>query len=197
MNRMSYRNLTLAFFTPAAHDHWINRLVARASQHPYCHLELFFETTNQCFSIQWGEKVSLKTKTLASPCYEIVTLLVSMQEYDGCLDFCRKANNLGIIFDDYGMWKSYFLPDFFSGSDSCTLKRTFCSKIICEALQYAGVHEVKHRLPSMSTPSRLYNDIVHSKRRVCASVPYKREDMVKKKVICFQNKMYMRVSDHI
>jgi len=191
---MSFRNLTLAFFTPTPQDDWVNRLVAKASQNPYCHVELYFETVNQCFSILLGEKATLKTKTLANPCYEIVTLLVTMQEYDACLHFCRKANDMNILFDDFGMWKSYFLPDFWPNSDSMSKKKTFCSKIICEALKYANVRELSHRTPSIATPSRLYNDIKNSSRRVCASVPYKRDAMVKKKVICFQNKMYMQVS---
>jgi hypothetical protein len=100
---------------------------------------------------------------------------------------------MNIVFDDFGMWKSYFLPDFWSNNDSITTKKTFCSKIICEALQYANVHEVSNRIPSIATPSRLYNDIKSSTRRVCASVPYKRDEMVKQKTICFQNKTYMRI----
>lgn len=190
---MTSRNITLAFFSPAAHDDWVNRLVARVSTHPYCHVELYFESTNECFSIQWKEHAILKVKTLASPCYEIITLSVSLKEYDGCLDFCRKACSAHISFDDYGMWKSYIGPSFCS-TPSMDCKKSFCSKIICEALQYAGIHESLDLDPHLTTPSRLYSKLFHSKRRVCASVPYKVNLMMKQKMVTFQNRVYMKVN---
>jgi hypothetical protein len=189
---MSARNLTLAFFCPKEDEHIINRLVSRVSKYPYCHVELYFESTNQCFSIVYGEKAELRTKTLQSSCYEIVTLTVTLKEYDACLDFCRKISRQNVTFDDLGMYLSWFkIPCLVHRSSD----RTFCSKIICEALQSGGVHEVMHRTPGLCTPSRLFQDIVNSKRRVCASVPYKRLDMLKKPMIVFQNKKYIRVSD--
>jgi len=200
MSSSNLRNLTLAFFSPEPGEDWINSLIAKASKYPYCHLELYFETINQCFSIQLGEQATLRSKTLASPCYEIVTLQVSMKEYDACLDFCRKTTALKMGFDNKGMWRSYFLHPVFSYMCCCCLfksseecNKTFCSKIICEALQHAGVEEVQHRHPACTTPSRIYSDIVKSKRRVCASVPYKRENMLKTKTITFNNNVYFRV----
>lgn len=190
---MSARNLTLAFFSPKCNEHFINRLVARASVHPYCHVELYFETTNQCFSILLGEKAELRTKTLQSECYEIVTLAVTLKEYDGCLDFCRKISRQNVTFDNVGMYLSWFMIPCLSWSRPSD--RTFCSKIICEALQSGGITEVEHRTPGLCTPSRLYQDIKDSKRRVCASVPYKRLDMLKKPMIVFQNRMYIRIND--
>lgn len=186
---MTARNLTLAFFSPTVEDDWMNRLVARVSKYPYCHIELYFESTNQCFSILYGGKAELRTKTLQSPCYEIVTLGVTLQEYDACLNFCRNVSKQTITFDNIGMILSWFKLGFTKKD------KTFCSKIICEALQYAKVEEVKNRLAYGCTPSRLYGDVMHSKRRICASVPYKCEQMLKKKVIQFQNKVYVRVYD--
>lgn len=186
---MSVRNLTLAFFSPGEHDDWVNRLVARASRHPYCHVEIYFETVNQSFSIQYGQKAELRTKTLQSNCYEYVTLGVTLKEYDSCLDYCRKISRSNVVFDDTGMWCSYFYVPSWSSEG-----KTFCSKVICEALKTAGVEEVMHRVPSFATPSRLYADLVHSKRRVCASVPYKREQMLKQTSVNFQNRVYKRMN---
>jgi hypothetical protein len=199
MSSSNVRNLTFAFFSPKPGDDWVNSLVARASKYPYCHLEIYFETINQCFSIQLGETAMLRSKNLSSDCYEIVTLAVSMKEYDSCLDFCRKAMQQKLTFDDRAMWSSYFLHPLCSCCCCCCFgasehnKKTFCSKIICEALQHAGVPEVEHRHPACTTPSRLYSDIMHSKRRVVASVPYKREQMLKTKTITFLNNVYFRV----
>jgi len=48
--------------------------------------------------------------------------------------------------------------------------KTFCSKIITEALQFAGSPEVRHLSPSAVTPSRLYEAVKDSERRVCHAV---------------------------
>jgi len=205
---MTARNITLAFFSPRKDgEDWVNKLTARASKYPYCHVELYFETTNQSFSIQLGEKAGLRTKTLSSDCYEYVTLSVSLKEYDGMLDFCRKTSQLGLDFDNRGMWLSYFYLGGISGGlggmgclggkpcDSKSLGKTTCSKIVCEALQYGGVEEVEGMNPCNATPSRLYGRILHSKRRVIASVPYKRMQMMQKRVVCFNQKVYFRVND--
>ena len=49
----SQRTLTLAFVNATPEDVWQNRLVAMASRHKIYHVELHFESINQCFSIQW------------------------------------------------------------------------------------------------------------------------------------------------
>ena len=54
----SHRVLTLAFLRPSEQDHWVNRLSARVSAHPFCHVELFFESVQQCFSVMWGETIT-------------------------------------------------------------------------------------------------------------------------------------------
>jgi hypothetical protein len=186
-------NLTLAFFCPKDNDHIVNRLVAKASKHPYCHVELYFDTTNQAFSIMWGESAALREKNFSSTCYDIVTLDVTMQEYTQCLQFCRTISKENITFDDFGMWSSYF----YIGcclSPTQVRKKTFCSKIICEALQYAGVREVAHVYPNFCTPSRLYANVMKSSRRICASVPYKCQQLLnKRQIVCFNNKMYFRL----
>lgn len=185
-------NLTLAFLSPEKQDPWVNRLVAWASSHPFCHVELYFDTTNQCFSIQYGEVARLRKKTLANTAYEIITLNVTYKEYAECLLFCNRMSLATITFDDSAMWMSYFYVNN-TDHDSITKKKTFCSKIICEALQYAKVPEVEGVNPCSATPSRLYDCVCKSNRRMCASVPYKREQLKDKtQSVVFQNRLYTK-----
>ncbi len=176
------RILTIAFLRPGLTDHWVNRLTSRVSVHPFCHVELFFETINQCFSIVWGEIAGFRPKNLANPNYQLVSLAVSTREYDACLEFCRSAASQAILFDNLAMWRSWFHPAL-----SCTpcdpssqqKGRTFCSKIITEALQFAGVREVDGILPASTTPSVLYHAVCSSPRVICSGVPFKRQALMR------------------
>jgi len=175
------RVLTLAFLVPSPDDHWMNRLTARVSQHPMCHVELYFESIDQCFSIISGEKAGFRGRNLSNPNYKLVSLLVSCREYDTALEFCRSVGNQSMGFDERGMWASWF-PSFIScaSCDYCSQQKgvTFCSKIITEALQFAGVHEVECIVPSCTTPSTLYASVSSSNRIACSSVPFKRQALL-------------------
>jgi hypothetical protein len=181
---MGQRMLTLAFLCPTPGDHWVNRLTAKpwVSRHPFCHVELFFESINQCFSILWGETVGFRVKNLSNPNYKVVSLSVSVKEYNCCLEFCRSAAAQQIGFDEAGMWRSWFSPAFCCVAAcepaSHTKNSTFCSKIITEALQFAGVAEVDRLAPSGTTPSRLYECVHLSPRMACSSVPFKRQALI-------------------
>lgn len=173
----SHRVLTLAFLRPADTDHWVNRLSARVSASPFCHVELYFESVQQCFSVMWGETAGFRAKNLSNPNYELVSLLVTPKEYDTCLEFCRSSANQQLPFDDRGMWLSWFLsasPCVSCDRSSHDVGGTFCSKIITEALQFAAVREVLDLRPAAATPSRLYACVRGSTRMACGSVPYKR-----------------------
>lgn len=177
---MNQRILTVAFLRPVAEDHWVNRLTGRVSRHPFCHAELFFESLNLCFSIVWGETAGFRFKNLSNPNYSLVSLGVSSQEYDSCLEYCRSSSNHMLQFDDRGMWRSWF-PSCLSCTmcDGSSQQRgvTFCSKVITEALQFAGVGETHALLPAATTPSSLYQVLHASPRVICSGVPYKRQAM--------------------
>jgi hypothetical protein len=168
--------LTIAFLSPTDTDHWVNRLTGRMSTHPFCHVELFFESMNQCFSIVWGETACFRSKNLSNPNYRLVSLAVSSKEYDRCLDFCRSTSSHKLAFDDVGMWQSWLPPACVCCcySASQAKGRTFCSKIVTEALQFAGVREVEHLLPASTTPSTLFQAVSPSPRVLCSGVPVKR-----------------------
>lgn len=183
---MGQRILTIAFLGAAETDHWINRLTTQVSTHPFCHVELFFESINQCFSIVWGETAGFRFKNLSNPNYKLVSLDVTSKEYDACLAFCRSTSTQMLAFDNSGMWRAWFPP-----SLSCTYcdppsqhkGRTFCSKILTEALQFACVTEVECILPSATTPSSLYQAVISSSRVVCSGVPSKRQALLRFSVL--------------
>lgn len=175
------RILTLAFLRATPDDHWVNRLTARASRYPFCHVELFFEGVGDStsFSIMWGETAGFRSKNLSNPNYELVSLLVTQREYEGSLEFCRTASKHGLGFDERGMWLSWCeIANPCCGVCDVTSQiksATFCSKIITEALQFAGVKEVETLRASATTPSRLYECVRSSSRMACNSVPYRRQ----------------------
>jgi hypothetical protein len=176
----SPRIITLAFLTPHENDHWVNRLAARMCSHPFCHVELFFESTQQSFSILWGGTACFRGKNLSNPNYTVVSLCVSEKEYNLCLEFCRCASTQNLSFDERGMWLSWFTSSTSCCGDTTSQLqgRTFCSKIITEALQFGGLKEVEDVRPSCVTPSRLFELVRSSNRVACNSVPFKRQVLV-------------------
>lgn len=173
--------LTLAFLVPNPDDHWLNRLTAAVSAHPVCHVELYFESIDQCFSIVSGEKAGFRCKNLSNPNYQLVSLLVSSKEYDRTLEFCRSIANQAMGFDERGMWASWF-PSVLccTSCDSCSQHKgmTFCSKIITEAMQFASVREVEGLVAACTTPSVLFASVKKSSRTACNSVPFKRQALI-------------------
>lgn len=174
------RILTLAFLHPSPDDHWINRLAARASTHSFCHVELYFESIQQSFSIMWGETAGFRAKNLSNPNYSLVSLSVTAKEYDACLDFCRSAASQALAFDERGMWASWFPSVTPCCHEPTSQQRgaTFCSKIIAEALQFGEVQETLDLRPSFTTPSRLYERVRQSQRIACSGVPFKRQALM-------------------
>ena len=183
---MGQRILTVAFLGASTGDFWENRLTCQMSTHPFCHVELFFESVNQCFSIAWGETACFRTKNLSNPLYKLVSLSVSAKEYESCLDFCRTACTHALAFDDGAMWRSWFPPALsctYCDSSSLHRGRTFCSKIVTEALQFASVSEVERVIPAATTPSVLYQALSSSPRVICSGVPFKRKALLQFSVL--------------
>jgi hypothetical protein len=180
---MNQCTLTLAFLKPTPLDPIVNRITAGISTYPICHVELYFETINQCFSIVCGELAGFRSKNLSNPNYTLVSLGVTPKEYRDCLEYCVNASKQNLSFDDWGMWVSYFKIRC-TDNPSMHAGQTFCSKIITEALQFGFVAEVDTLRASLTTPSRLLFAIKDSRRRVCSSVPFKRQRMLLEAVIC-------------
>ncbi len=179
------RMLTLAFVRPGPDDPIFNRLVARMCKHGICHTELVFED-NMAFSIFAGQEVFFRPRTLSNPEYELVTLAVSHAEYISAYSFCKQAMGSRIGFTDAGMLAAYFQPKgcpCINTGSSLVAGHTFCSKIVTEALQFAGVREAEALAPCTTTPSCLYEAVKDSQRKLLSSVPYKREQLKNSGVI--------------
>ncbi len=159
-------NLTLAFLRPPSDDKCLNRLTACASRHGICHVELIFDG-GMCFSIYDDRPPFLRQRTMSNPGYEFVSLAVSQKEYKLALQFCRSAVADAYPFDGLGMYLATVHPGGCLDRPSSAVGKTFCSKIITEALQFADVEEVDRLYPSAVTPSSLYAAVKDSSRRVC------------------------------
>ena len=172
--------MTLAFLRPSPddydthQDYLINRLAAACSRYGFCHVELVFDG-GMAFSIQYGGVATLRQRTLSNPNYELVPLSVTGAEYRACLQFCSNLSQKGVGFDSVGMYCAPLRAGL-CGLCACFERsseragKTFCSKVIDEAMQVAGVPEVDGLAPSGATPSSLYAAVRASERRVCDSV---------------------------
>ena len=107
---------------------------------------------------------------MSNPGYELVSLSVPASEYRACHQFCQSAHTQGYPFDSWGMYLATIHPGGCADRPSSAVGKTFCSKIITEALQFAETPEVSGLSPSAVTPSRLYAAVKDSERRVCHSV---------------------------
>lgn len=161
--------LTLAFLRPSASDNVMNRLTACASRHGICHVELVFEG-GLAFSIYHNTAPFLRQRSMSNPGYEFVSLAVQPREYRAALQFCRSAVADGYAFDNLGLYLSTVHAGACLEKPSSQTGKTFCSKIITEALQFAEVEEVDGLSPSAVTPSSLYAAVRDSQRRVCYCV---------------------------
>jgi hypothetical protein len=104
---------------------------------------------------------------MSNPNYEFVSLSVSHQEYRAALQFCRSAVADGYAFDGRGMYLASVHPGHCAERPSSVVGKTFCSKIITEALQFADTQEVAALSPSAVTPSSLFAAVKDSSRRIC------------------------------
>jgi hypothetical protein len=158
--------LTLAFLRPSAQDECMSRLAAAASKHGICHVELVFDG-GLAFSIYHDRAPFLRQRSMSNPGYELVSLAVQPREHQAALQFCRSVVAEGYEFDHMGLYLATVHPGGCLERSSSSAKKTFCSKIITETLQFADVEEVKNLSPSATTPSRLYAAVKDSSRRVC------------------------------
>lgn len=185
------RTLRLAFLYPGPDDPWLNRVVARVSHNPVCHVELVFED-EMSFSIFQGSRLFFKPRTFSNPEYQLVSLNVSNAEYSAAYAFCEGAIRHDLGFTDLGMLGSYFQP---TGCPICCYSEseragyTYCSKIVTEALLFAGLPEVEKLHPCTTTPSFLLDAVRDSPRCVIDSNQFRRQLFFETGVIVRINQM--------
>jgi hypothetical protein len=176
------RILTLAFLFPKRTDAFMNRLVAKVSKHKVCHVEMVFED-EMAFSIFSAGSLFFRQRTFSNPDYHVMSILVPASEYAAAYSFCQSAVQHEIGFSEFGMYACYMQPSLcpcLGTQSSLQEGYTFCSKIVCEALQFAGNCETEHLTPCTTTPSCLFEAFQNSQRKVLSSVPYRRTQLVEK-----------------
>ncbi len=174
------RILIIAFLFPNGSDNpALNKFVAKMSKYKTCHVELVFED-DMAFSIFAGNNVFFKQRSFSNPDYSLISLSIPQEEYSALYNFCQSVVTHNLGFTDLGMIFSYFQPTqcpFYNTASSVQVGYTFCSKIVTEALQFAGTPEVDHLIPCTTTPSCLYGAFKDSPRKILSSVHYKQEQL--------------------
>jgi len=110
----------------------INKVVASIDR-PFCHVELQFEHDRAC-SIYMGSAVALRARTFDSPNYQCLRLACSDHQHTMAAGHAEHLHGKGLFFSSLQM-------------TSCLLwagnmpnpKHTFCSKLVTEILQQAGL----------------------------------------------------------
>ena len=174
------RIIIMAFLFPNGNDNPpLNKFVAGISKHSTCHVEIVFED-DMAFSIFAGSNIFFKQRSFSNPDYALISLSIPQTEYTALYNFCQSMVTHNIGFTDLGMVFSYIQPKhcpFYNTAPSVQVGYTFCSKIVAEALQFAGTPEVEHLIPCTTTPSCLYDAFKDSPRKILSSVSYKREQL--------------------
>ncbi len=170
----------MAFLFPNGKENpRLNKVVAALSEFKTCHVELVFED-DMAFSIFAGSNVFFKQRSFSNPDYSLISLSISNAEYNSIYNFCQSVVTHDLGFSDMGMVFSYMQPrncPFYNTAPSVQVGHTFCSKIVTEALQFAGTPEVEHLIPCTTTPSCLYKVFKDSPRKILSSVSYKQEQL--------------------
>jgi len=170
--------VTAAFLFPVGWDNdWFNLFVAGISANSCCHVELVFED-DMAFSIFSQSNLFFRRRSFANPQYRLVSLSVTPEQYSKAYRFCADAVRHDIAFNEMGIYTAYMqpCPMFYTGS-SQEEGMTFCSKIVTEALQAAGIKEVDDLTPCTTTPSTLYTALSYSDRKIGHSLSFKREQL--------------------
>lgn len=174
------RILIMAFLFPSENDSQpLNKIVARISKYKTCHVEIVFED-DMAFSIFAGSSLFFKKRSFSNPNYSLLSLAIPHSEYAGLYNFCQSAVTHNLGFTDVGMVLSVLQPahcPIFNTSPSVQVGYTFCSKIIAEALQFAGTPEAEHLIPCTTTPSCLYGAFKDSPRTILSSIGYRQEQL--------------------
>jgi len=127
------KTLRVWFYDPAADSEgFVNKVVASIDR-PFCHVELQFADDRAC-SIYMGSKIAMRMRTFESPNYVCLQVPCSDTQHTIATGHAEHLHDLGLVFSSLQM-------------TSCLLwsavannpKHTFCSKLVTEILQQAGL----------------------------------------------------------
>jgi len=171
----------ILFLQPDRQDHWLNRLTGFVGKLIHgrgaCHVEICIPDGNQYLncSIYNGERVVLNTtKTFANPGYVVHTISLGSDQIARIKAYVAACHAQGLKFDSMGMYLAMSPINLPRNS-----KGTFCSRLVCEALQKGGVQAVQHLDARVVSPSKLWK-ILRAVPHACGSVRYKEMQLVQK-----------------
>jgi len=127
------KSLRVWFYDPAADSEGIiNKLVASIDR-PFCHVELQFADDRAC-SIYMGSAVALRTRTFDSPNYVCLRLPCTDVQHTLAASHAEHMHGKGLLFSSLQMTSCLLWA-----SAVPSPKNTFCSKLVTEILQQAGL----------------------------------------------------------
>lgn len=143
------KTLRVWFYDPAADSEgFVNKVVASIDR-PFCHVELQFADDRAC-SIYMGSKVAMRTRTFESPNYVCLKIPCSDQQHTLATGHAEHLHDLGLVFSSLQMTSCLFWTRAMPNP-----KHTFCSKLVTEILQQAGL--VSDKIDAhVTSPSALH-----------------------------------------
>jgi len=127
------KTLRVWFYDPASDSEGlINKLVASIDW-PFCHVELQFADDRAC-SIYMGSAVALRTRTFDSPNYQCLRLACSDHQHTLAAGHAKHLHGKGLLFSSLQMTSCLLWASAMPSN-----KHTFCSKLVTEILQQAGL----------------------------------------------------------
>ena len=141
--------LRVWFYDPASDSEGIiNKLVASFDR-PFCHVELQFADDRAC-SIYMNSAVALRTRTFDSPNYVCLRLACTDVQHTLAAGHAEHMHSKGLLFSSLQMTSCLLWTRVLPSAS-----HTFCSKLVTDILQQAGV--LGAAIDSQSTtPSALH-----------------------------------------
>jgi hypothetical protein len=141
--------LRVWFYDPTADSEGlVNKLVARLDP-PFCHVEVQFADECAC-SIYMGSAVVLRKRTFDSPNYTCLRLPCNNVQHTLAAGHAEHVHSRGLVFSSLQMTSCLLWT-----RASTNTTHTFCSKLVTEILQQAGLLEADIDAQSTS-PSALH-----------------------------------------
>ena len=127
------KTLRVWFYDPTADtEGFVNKLVARLDS-PFCHVEVQFADDRAC-SIYMGSKVLLRARTFDSPNYVCLHVPCSDLQHTLASGHAEHMQSLALGFSSLQMTSCFLWA-----RPSASAQHTFCSKLMTDILQQAGV----------------------------------------------------------
>jgi len=125
--------LRVWFYDPASDSEgFINKIVSVLDR-PFCHVEVQFHDNRAC-SIYMGGTVALRERTFDSPNYVCLTLPCSDVQHTLAAGHAEHMHGAGLVFSTLQMTSCLTWA-----RSPANPRLTFCSKLVTEILQQAGL----------------------------------------------------------